>query len=143
MRQTTFILSLSLLALLLVVNQDDAGEGKKAVKPTQQWTAKVSDSTLRKFVPKNGYITNQDTFEVMWIGWRPKEKAPTIDFAKHLVLVHVASGPNIPGSSYTLDAEGNLRVKSVSTLIGGPGFGYTIDVIEKAGVKTYQGKPIE
>ena len=58
-------------------------------------------------------------------------------------MSHTAGGPNIPSSSYSLDANGNLRANTLSTLIGGPGFGYSIEVLSKDGVKMYQGKKIE
>jgi hypothetical protein len=143
MRFHLFILSISLLALLLALQPSDANDGKKKIKPTQIWSGKISDDALSKLAPKSGCLLDQRAFEALWAGWDLKGKAPKIDFTKHLVFVQLATGgPNVPQSSYTLDAKGDLTVLSLSTLIGGPGFGYSIDVLPKDGIKTYMGKKI-
>ena len=73
-----------------------------------------------------------------------QRQSPAIDFAKQIVFVQLAlGGPNIPSTSYTLDDKGNVTVLSRTTLIAGPGFGYSIDVLNRDGIKTYMGKPIE
>jgi hypothetical protein len=142
MRQRLYALSISLLALMLAVRPSDANDGKKNIKTTQTWTGKISDDALSKVAPKSGYLTDQKAFEALWAGWNLKEKAPKIDFTKHIVFVQLAGGPNVPKSSYTLDAKGDLTVLSKSTDKGGPGFGYSIDVLPKDGIKTYMGKKI-
>jgi hypothetical protein len=38
---------------------------------------------------------------------------------------------------------GKLTAESKCTEKGGPGFGYSIDVLDRTGIKSYQGKPLE
>ena len=144
MRYPKLIVGFSLLALLLVLHPSDANDGKKQIKPTQAWSGKIGDDALSKAAPKGGYLTNQKAFEELWTAWKLKDKPPALDFTKQIVFVQLSlGGPNIPRSTYTLDAKGNLTVLSMSTLIGGPGFGYSIDVVNREGIKTYMGKPID
>jgi hypothetical protein len=144
MRYPMLILGFSLLALLLAMQSTSANDDKKQIKPTQKWSGKIGDDALAKFAPKVGYLTNQKALDDLWGGWQLKDKLPKVDFTKHIVFVQLAlGGPNVPSASYTLDAKGNLTSVAISTLIGGPGFGYSIDVLPKDGVKTYMGKAIE
>ena len=70
-------------------------------------------------------------------------KVPEIDFTKKLVLVGLSlGGPNRPGLNASLDEKGNLRTTYISTLIGGPGFGYSLAVFDRKGIKTINGKEI-
>ena len=98
---------------------------------------------VKKEAPKNGYLTNQKDFEKLWKAWSIKGDAPNIDFTKQIAFVHLATGPNLPSANYVLDSVGNLQAKVVQTLIGGPGFGYSVDVLDREGIKSYQGKAIE
>jgi hypothetical protein len=42
-----------------------------------------------------------------------------------------------------LDEEGKLTAKNEPTLLEGPGFGYSIYVLDRTGIKNIQGKPLE
>jgi len=145
MRSYFLLAGLSMLALVAVMHSSDAGGGKaQIIKPVQQWSGKKGVDELAKLAPKAGYITNQKALDELWTGWKLADNAPTPDFAKQIVFVQLATGgPNIPRPTYTLDEAGNLTVLSISTRIGGPGFGYSIDLLNRNGIKTYQGKVIE
>jgi hypothetical protein len=119
------------------------GDDKKSLKPTQRWAGKVGDDKKMEAAPKSGYLTTQDAFEKLWDAWGLKGTVPKIDFKKQIVFVNTSSGPNAIGTSYTLNAKGNLTAVSEQTLIDGPGFGYGIDVLDREGIKTYKGKPID
>lgn len=144
MRSLFLIASVLMLIFVLATHPSDAGDAKKkTIKPTLQWSGKSGNDALAKLVPKVGYITVQKEFDALWAGWMLKDKAPLLDFDKQIVFIQLATGgPNVPRPTYSLDANGNLTVVSISTLIGGPGFGYSIDVLHRNGVKTYQGKAI-
>jgi hypothetical protein len=72
------------------------------------------------------------------------KKSPSkIDFKKQIVFVQTCGGPNLPQAFFTLDAAGELKADNEHTLKGGPGFGYSIDVLDRAGINGYQGKPLE
>jgi hypothetical protein len=67
---------------------------------------------------------------------------PKIDFDKEIVFVGTTScAANRISMSFGLK-DGDLTVRSLSTLIAGPGFAYAIVVVPKEGVKTINGKPI-
>jgi len=144
MRKLYVVPAFALFAIVLTLQSNEAGEGKKQVKPTQQWAGKAGDNELAKLAPKSGVIADQKALDELWAGWKLKDKAPSLDFTKQIVFVQLATGgPNVPRPTYTLDGKGNLTVLSISTLIGGPGFGYSIDVLNRDGIKTYQGKAID
>jgi hypothetical protein len=144
MRYASIIFGFSAIAILVAMQPTNANDGKKQIKATQTWSGKIGDDNPAKLTPKVGYLTNQKAFEELWKGWNLKDKAPMIDFTKDLVFVHVSlGGPNIPKASYTLDAKGDLKSLAIATLIAGPGFGYSIDVLPRDGIKSYMGKAIE
>ncbi len=58
------------------------------------------------------------------------------------MLVSTVGGPNEVKLTPRVDADGNLTVKSQATLVGGPGFGYALGVVDRDGIKTIQGKPL-
>lgn len=123
----------------------DAGAQQKAtpIKPTQSWSGKIADDGAAKLAPKIGFLINQKAFEELWTGWKLKDKAPKIDFEKQIVVVTLAlGGPNVPRASFTLNDKGDVKVLALSTQIGGPGFGYSLDVLNREGIKTIQGKAI-
>jgi hypothetical protein len=142
MRFCTFLLAAGLIALFILFDVG-AAHDKKVVKPVQRWANKINDNDAKKFLPRNGVIIDGKNFEELWKAWRKDEKVPGVDFTRQIVLVHTASGPNVPLANYSLDGDGNLRANTKSTLLSGPGFGYSIEVLSKEGVKMYQGKKIE
>jgi hypothetical protein len=138
------ILSMMVALLFgLVLSLGAAGQEKKSLKPTQRWGGKSDDEDKKKAAPKSGYLTTQDSFEKLWTAWGVKGEAPKIDFTKQIVFVQFAGGPNPPASSYSLDRKGNLTVEIKQTLLDGPGYGFGIDVLDREGIKTYNGKPLE
>jgi hypothetical protein len=126
-----------LLALLPAV------AGAKEIKPRVQWTAVNEDAKLATQAPKAGYFSEAAGFEKLWKAWRPKDDVPMVDFGRELVLVSTAGGPNAPKVQIDLGDDGDLKVRSQATLLGGDGFGYTIAVIPRAGVKTVGGQPLK
>jgi hypothetical protein len=111
------------------------------VAPNRDWVEVVRDEDLKKYAPKDGLVTDAKTFGELWKAWRPKEKAPEIDFKKEFAVITLAGGPNKPGISATLD-EGELKIVARQTLIGGKGFGYSIATFDRKGVKTVNGKAL-
>lgn len=115
----------------------------KPVPIVQSWSGKIADEALRKHEPAGGLVLDSAAWQQLWKAWRPKEKLPPVDFRTHLVLVFTASGPNSVGCEPTIDAKGNVRAEAMSTLIGGPGFGYLMLSISREGVKTVNGRPLD
>jgi hypothetical protein len=139
-------LSLLLAALLVPFAGGQIIEGKKKgtpVKPAREWGAVLRKDDLAKEAPKSGLITDAKSFAKLWKAWRGAEKVPDITFDKHFVLVVLSlGGPNRPNISATLDEKGTLAIAALRTLIGGPGFGYSLAVFERKGIKTVNGKPL-
>jgi len=129
-----------LIAIMTVPGQ--SGDEKKGFKPVMHFGGVVLDKEKMKLAPANGFVTKQEDLEKIWDGWSVKEKMPKLDFAKQLVLVHLASGPNLITTTYML-RDGDLTARSLQTLKAGPGFGFGIDVLNREGIKTYKGKPVE
>jgi hypothetical protein len=122
------------------------GEGTKRVKAEKSWTGRLigkEKEPLQMLAPAKEYISGPRTFEKVWKAWRTEEKVPDVDFSKKLVLVGTAGGPNIVNLSAVLNAKGDLTINAMSTLVGGPGFGYGLIVIDRDGVKSVKGKPLE
>jgi len=136
--------AVALMLVFLIVNLSSAQGEKKQIKPTHHIGGIIADEGKQKAAPARGYITNEKEFDQFRIGWGlAPEKFPKLDFQKQIIFVQLASGPNAISSSYTLDANGDLTVKSIQTLKAGPGFGYGIDVLDREGIKTFRGKKIE
>ncbi|MCH7872718.1 MAG: hypothetical protein IID33_13560, partial [Planctomycetes bacterium] len=55
---------------------------------------------------------------------------------KEIILVGTVGGPNRVFLSAKLDDAGNVRLLIGGTKIGGPGFGYVMAKIPRAGIKT-------
>jgi len=136
------VLVLALAVAVPAVRADD--KPTKPVPVIQQWSGIIRDEEgLKQQAPAAGHLTDAASFEKLWKLWRPKEALPKVDFTKEIVLVATAGGPNRVALSATLDAKGDLRVRSRATLIGGPGFGYAIATISRQGIKSINGKPLK
>lgn len=128
-------------SLLLVAPALLALAAPVTVAPNNNWVAVVKDEALKKHAPKSGVIVEAKEFEKLWSAWRKGEKVPAVDFTREFVVVTLASGPNRPGISATLD-DGDLKIKAAQTLIGGKGFGYSIATFDRQGVKKVNGKEL-
>jgi hypothetical protein len=142
------ILIVTAAPMLLAVMLDAANAQDGWLKPTQHWGGLIKESGKRALAPKSkvsgaGYLDNQDALEKLFDAWGLKEKPPKIDFKKQIVFVQTSDGPNLPRAFFTLDAAGKLTADFKQTDKGGPGFGYSIDVLDRTGIKSYQGKPLE
>jgi hypothetical protein len=66
-----------------------------------------------------------------------------VNFEKSLVLVATVPGPNRVLVRPQLEENGNVRFMAAGTRIGGPGFGYALVQVPRAGVKSVNGKPLD
>jgi hypothetical protein len=132
---------LTITALLIFAVAAAARDDGKAVVPNKEWVAVVNDNKLEKQAPKGGLITDAKAFEKLWKAWRKDEKLPKVDFAKQFAVVTLAGGPNKPSISAKLK-DGDLKITSIQTLIGGDGFGYSIATFDRKGVEKVNGKAL-
>lgn len=142
MRFSILAMSGALLLAGMILNTGNAQE-RSELKAAQHWGGILNDDASIKDAPKTGFLTTQEAFEKLWDAWGLDGKAPKVDFKKQLIFVQLAIGPNIPATGYSLDKKGNLTASSTQTGLGGFGFGYGIDVLDRTGIKSYQGKPLE
>jgi len=136
----TMITALAALVVAATVAEAQRLPKGKTIVPERDWAAIVKGDAEMKKAPKNGLLTNQKDFAELWKAWRAEEKVPEIDFKQKFAVVSLASGPNRPQVKAVLTDEGNLEISAISTLVGGPGFGYSIAVFERKGVRKVNGK---
>ena len=136
------------LALPLGMATAEAAEsrpGKRKPQPVKiidSWRGTLADGSLKKLAPADGFILEEEKWAKLWKAWRGQEATPKIDFEKQMILVFTAEGPNNVGCEPTLDAQGNVQALAMSTLIGGPGFGYLMLCIPREGVRSVNGTPL-
>ncbi len=112
------------------------------VKIIDSWRGTLADGSLKKLAPADGFILDEEKWAKLWKAWCGREAVPKIDFEKQMILVFTAEGPNNVGCEPTLDAQGNVQAVAMSTLIGGPGFGYLMLCIPREGVRSVNGTPL-
>jgi hypothetical protein len=132
----------SLVALALAVGLAPATRaGGQKLKPVHQWSGSIDDLELQKLSPQSGYLADAKKFAELWKAWKVGEKMPEIDFKKQLVLVATTRGSRL-NMTPRLDDKGDLRVLAIATRDLRPGFRYQIAVVDRAGVKTINGKEL-
>ncbi|MFZ5832108.1 MAG: hypothetical protein ACOY3P_18645 [Planctomycetota bacterium] len=112
------------------------------VRILAQFSGKLPDTRLQKLAPENGFIVEKQQWTRLWKAWRGDEELPDIDFETDMVLVFTADGPNNVGCEPMLAQNGDVQANAMSTLIGGPGFGYLLMQIPRQGVRSVNGKPL-
>ena len=108
----------------------------------RSWNGKVADASLLRQAPEAGFVVADGDWARLWRAWRPNEAVPPVDFRRELILVFTADGPNSVGCEPRLEPDGNVRALAMSTLMAGPGFGYLIQCVPRAGVRAVNGKPL-
>jgi hypothetical protein len=109
----------------------------------QQWSGVIHDDGLKARSPASHAIVDKAAWEKLWNEWRGAQAIPPVDFQKELVLVALVDGPNQGGvGKLTIDAQGNVQILAFSTRMAGPGFGYILLRVNKAGIKSVEGQPL-
>ncbi len=145
MRALSLLASAALLVGPVVSAAGQQGE-KTSIKVEKSWSGRLlgkDKEALRALAPPTGFVSDAKAFATLWKAWRTEDKVPDIDFGKKLVLVATAKGPNEVKLMPQRDAKGDLSAKAEATLIGGPGFGYVLAVIDRDGIKSVQGISLE
>ncbi len=123
----------------------DATADTVHVEVSEQWHGIINHDDLLSVLGERQFITNSADWQHVWTSWRPDEPVPAVVFDNELVVVLVAHGPNIPGLNGPLlhIHEGDVRVVAMSTLIGGPGFGYRLLRLPRTGILSINGVPVD
>ncbi len=136
------------LNLMICAAQED-----KAIQPVQTWNGKKIDNKQLETAPKNvlfsnnldsvGFISTETDWIKLWQAWR-KDETPKIDFTKNLIVFCTTQTPNICQIYLKLSKSGDLKISPLSTLLGSKDktFNYRIVLIDRAGIKSIERKPI-
>jgi hypothetical protein len=144
------ILGLGVLGLTTAALPAGGGVAEK-VKVQQQWKGGSSDkkdNNLWQAAPRGGVIAGPKAWAKLWGAWHAGQKPPAVDFTKELILVAAGPGPNIIHieeltlKELTLNQGGHLRFSWSITELDGPGFVYTILKVNRAGIRTVNGKAL-
>jgi len=110
------------------------------LKPIREWRGSVADEALMNEFQKP--ITSSAELRKLWTDWKIKSKRPKIDFSKQLVVVVTSRGSGL-GLQARLDESGDLKANGLGTMDVRPGFRYVIATINRKGIKSINGTPLE
>ena len=88
---------------------------------------------------------DQKAFAKLWKAWRKDETIPVVDFTKQfvaIVLSKVRNPARIPAIRIVNADRTDLTLSPFGTEKLEKGFDYEIHVIQRAGIKTFNGKPL-
>jgi hypothetical protein len=118
----------------------------KVVRVDMEWkvtSTEKADNDRWKEAPKNGVISGPEAWTKLWKAWHGDQEAPKVDFDKELILVVAGPGPNrIKVGELKLTEKGDLQLNSTITERGGDGFVAVILKVNRAGVRSVNGKPL-
>lgn len=105
---------------------------------TTSWDGRI-ESSLARYAPSSGYVTNAEEFATLWKKWKGDTPTPKIDFAKYIVLVAAAQSSRLQIMA-EVKPTGDLTVKTIATADLTSDHGYVIKLVEIKGVKTIHGR---
>lgn len=127
------------MGLMLLTGVVLGAEGKK-VEPTQTWQGSVEvDTDLKK---PSAVLQNEDDWKELWKSWKLEGETPEIDFEKQLVLVETTVGSRLNVTLLRSEA-GDLKVLALATRDLRPGFRYVLAAVDREGIQTINGKPLD
>lgn len=135
-------MTLFVVAIATFLATDHSDANGEEIRPITSWSGKTTDETHKNAKPENGIITDQASWKTLWNKWHPGQALPRIDFANDIVLVDVVSGPNRMSAGRLILSEGDVAFHSLSTRMGGPGFGHLCVQISRKGIKSVNGQPV-
>ncbi len=129
----------SLICALTVTRGDDKKE--PPAKAPDYVTGSVADETLAKKAPAAGVIVTKKGWDELLKSWDIKKSPFEVDFDKQLVVIATNQGSEVKLTT-ALDDKGNLGVKVVGTADLRPGFRFAFQRLDRAGIKTINGKVV-
>ena len=129
------VIGFVMIALVSTANAQD----RKPLETLKEWRGDNPNEGLAKDSPK--FITNAKDLEKLWKAWDIKEIVAEIDFSKEILLVETTRGSRL-NLKATLDEKGDLQPLGLATRDLRPGFRYVMITVNKAGIKTIEGKAI-
>ncbi len=109
------------------------------VRPAVRWSGTIPDAGKEKAKPESGVITWREPFAELWAAWELGTEAPHVDFDSYFVVV-VAEPCACVLAHLMVDGRGNgSAVYKAGLEPQRQGFGYSIGVFPRAGIKTCHG----
>jgi hypothetical protein len=107
------------------------------VRPAVRWSGTIPDAEKEKAKPESGAITWGEPFAELWAAWELGGEAPHVNFESYFVVV--IAGPDVCSLAHLMvNGEGNgSAVFKTWPVSERQGFGYSIGVFPRAGIKTY------
>jgi hypothetical protein len=134
------VISFTVCNVDLNASTRQAVPGKNGV--VQQWSGRVA-SLLVPEMTRKGFITNARDFALLWRTWQRAGDVPTVDFDRYLVLVATAQSSVFQVRAIQIDAKGDLKTVVVATPDRTADHAVVVTQVERRGVKTVNGQPIE
>jgi hypothetical protein len=108
------------------------------------WSGKDIPNEVRNALPPDSYVADNASWTKLWQALRGSEPLPQIDFAEELIVLCTTVSPNSCGVGLSVDEQGDLKILSMSTLIGSDAktFNYQIASIDRDRIKSIAGKPV-
>jgi Domain of unknown function (DUF4440)/Domain of unknown function (DUF3471) len=119
-----------------------SAQDKVLLKKT--WSGKDIPNEVQNALPPDSYVADKESWTKLWRALRGTESLPRIDFAKELIVFCTTNSPNSCAIDLSMDEQGDLKITSVSTLIGSDAktFNYQIASIDRGGIKSIAGKAL-
>lgn len=100
----------------------------------------LADSAKADAAPANRIITNAKDWTGLQLAWGIKDP-PKVDFAKELLVVATTRSDKLVIET-DLGKDGDLRIRALDNDATSGGFRYRIKAIDRAGVKTVDGREL-
>src|SRR5262249_3297959 len=137
----------SVAALAVVFIASTAHAEDKVIKPGKEWKGtfpEAKDEPLMREAPRTGDVTHPDAGAKLCKAWGIEKVRQEVDFKKQIVLVSVAGGAanTWQDTGLKLSDKGDLVVTNSVTQRGSAGFIYLIQVVDRDGIKSVNGKAL-
>jgi hypothetical protein len=124
--------------ILAAIAVPEAAAQKTKVAVVKTWSGSVDDEKAAQ--PE--VIISAKALETAWKAWKVAADLPKVDFTKEIVVAVYSGGSKLNIAGADLDEKGNLTVLGFGTRDIRPGFRYVLGTVNKAGVKTVNGKEL-
>ena len=131
------IYAMGICSTMLFASADEKSE--QQIEPVQSWSGINQDSGLMREGPRMEFVSDPESWKILWKLWTRNADVPEVDFERHFVLVGAMPGPNKVDLLPSHIIDGDLRFTPMGTLKGGRGFGYKFHVVERTGIKSVNG----
>jgi hypothetical protein len=134
-----YCLMATLTAFAIVSTAIASEKGPTPVKPAAKFAGSVEDDKAE--APRQPILTSEKELAALWKAWKLTDRMPKVDFARQFVLVSTSIGSSLD-VTLRRDDKGDLKVSLEESSDSPPGLRYVIQVIDRAGIKSVNGKKL-